>query len=99
MKLKVLGSGSAGNCYLLQDEKETLMLECGLPYKTILRGLKFNLSNIVGCLVSHEHKDHSKAVKELISSGIDVYTSVGTSQKLDIDDCAVNSYRLGVFEK
>lgn len=98
MKLKVLGSGSAGNCYLLQNEKETLMLECGLPYKTILRGLKFNLINIVGCLVSHEHKDHSKAVRELINSGIDVYTSVGTSKKLNIDDYAVNSYRLGFLK-
>jgi Metal-dependent hydrolases of the beta-lactamase superfamily I len=78
MKLKVLGSGSAGNCYLLQNEKDTLMLECGLPYKTILRGLKFNLINIVGCLVSHEHKDHSKSVREMMENGVDIYISKGT---------------------
>lgn len=84
MKLKVLGSGSSGNCYLLQGTKETLILECGLPYKTILKGLDFNLSNIVGCLVSHEHKDHSKAIRDLMNNGIDVYTSVGTVEDLDI---------------
>jgi len=37
MKLKVLGSGSSGNCYLLENESEALMLECGLPFK----GAKF----------------------------------------------------------
>lgn len=78
MKLKVLGSGSSGNCYLLQNEKETLMLECGLPWKTILKGLNFNLSNVAGCLVTHEHKDHSKAVRDVINNGIDVYSSCGT---------------------
>ena len=78
MKLKVLGSGSSGNCYLLQNENETLIIECGLPYKTILKGLDFKLQNVVGCLVSHEHKDHSKAIKELLENGIDIYMSKGT---------------------
>lgn len=78
MKLKVIGSGSSGNCYLLEDEKETLILECGLPYKTIIKGLNFNLTNVVGCLVTHEHKDHSKAIFKLGSAGIDIYLSCGT---------------------
>lgn len=84
MRLKVLGSGSNGNCYLLQGNKETLILECGLPYKTILKGLNFNLSNVVGCLVSHSHKDHCKAISDLIKSGIYVYTSIGTISQLGI---------------
>ncbi|WP_446897463.1 MBL fold metallo-hydrolase [Clostridium sp. LBM24168] len=82
MKLKVLGSGSSGNCYFLQNEKEILVLECGLPYKTIQKGLNFNLSNIVGCLVSHEHKDHSKAIIDLLNNAVDVYSSEGTYEKL-----------------
>ncbi|MBU3226779.1 MBL fold metallo-hydrolase [Clostridium algidicarnis] len=81
MKLKVLGSGSLGNCYILEGEKETLIIECGLPYKTILKGLDFNLSNVVGCLVSHEHKDHSKALKDMLYNGIGIYTSFGTIQE------------------
>lgn len=84
MKLKVLGSGSSGNCYLLQGEKETLIIECGLPYKTILKELDFNLNNVVGCLVSHEHKDHSKAVQDLVKNGIDVYSSKGTFEAIGI---------------
>lgn len=82
MRLKVLGSGSSGNCYILQNEKEILVLECGLPYKTIQKGLNFNLSDVVGCLVSHEHKDHSRAVVDLLNNAVDVYSSEGTYEKL-----------------
>jgi len=89
MKLKVLGSGSKGNCYLLQGEEETLILECGIPYKDILKGLDFNLSNVVGCLVSHEHKDHCKAITDVLKAGIDVYASKGTALA-----CAAIEYRV-----
>lgn len=89
MKLKVIASGSKGNCYLLQSKDETLILECGIRYKDILRGLNFNLSNIVGCLISHEHKDHSKAISDIIKAGIDVYTSEGTALA-----CAALEYRV-----
>jgi phosphoribosyl 1,2-cyclic phosphodiesterase len=82
MLLKVLGSGSSGNCYLLQGEKETLILECGLPYKTILKGLNFNLCNVVGCLVSHEHMDHAKAFSEILGASTDVWLSEGTMKAL-----------------
>lgn len=78
MRLKVLGSGSAGNCYLLFNKNETLIIECGLPYKTILKGLNFSLNNVVGALVTHEHMDHSKAIKDITMNGIDVYASEGT---------------------
>lgn len=93
MKLKVLGSGSSGNCYLLQSKKETLIIECGLPYKTILKGLNFNLSNVIGCLISHEHKDHSKAANDLIKNGIDVYSSKGTFETIRAD-----GYRTNIIE-
>ena len=84
MKLKVLGSGSSGNCYLLQNKDETLIIECGLSYKTILKGLNFDLRNVVGCLISHEHKDHSKAVNDVLNNAIDVYTSEETLKSINI---------------
>ena len=78
MKLKVLGSSSKGNCYLLQNENECLIIECGISFKEIKIGLDFNLRNVVGCLVTHEHKDHSKSLQDLLRAGINVYTSFGT---------------------
>lgn len=76
--LKVLGSNSKGNCYLLSTSKETLIIECGIKYKDILAGLDYDLSKVVGCLVTHEHKDHSKSVRELTQNGVDVFMSHGT---------------------
>lgn len=81
--IKVLASGSSGNCYLLETEKETLILECGIRYKDILKGLNFDLSKVVGCLVTHEHKDHCKAINEVMSAGINVYMSEGTAAGID----------------
>lgn len=76
--IKVLASGSDGNCYLISTENEILILECGIKYKNILEGLNYDISKVVGCLVSHEHKDHSKSIKSLINKGINVYASRGT---------------------
>lgn len=87
--LKVLATGSKGNCYIVQAGGEILLLECGIVWKEILKGLKFDLSNVVGCLVTHEHKDHCKAVNEVMKSGIDVYMSDGTKEEIGID-----SYRI-----
>jgi phosphoribosyl 1,2-cyclic phosphodiesterase len=83
MKLKVLGSSSKGNCYLLTSETGSLLLECGLPFKDIQKGLEFDFKNICGCLVSHEHKDHSKAVKEVTLAGIECFMSMGTLKTME----------------
>jgi len=34
--------------------------------------------NRVGCIVSHEHGDHAKAIKDVLSNGIKVYATAGT---------------------
>jgi len=86
MKLKVLGTGSSGNCYALRAKNgETLLIECGLTFKEIKKGLDFDLSNVSGCLLSHEHGDHSKCPQEIIDSGINLYTSFGTASKLELN--------------
>ena len=73
MKIKCLGSGSSGNCYLLQSDTETLILDCGLPIMEIKKGLNFDLSKVHGCVVTHTHVDHSKSVKDFENMGIPVY--------------------------
>ena len=40
--------------------------------------LNYDLTNIVGALCSHEHADHSKAIRDVMKAGIDVYASEGT---------------------
>lgn len=73
--LKVLSSGSHGNCYLLQCENETLILELGIKWGDILKGLDYNLGCVCGCLVSHSHLDHSKSIQNAIWFGLGVYSN------------------------
>ena len=54
------------------------MLELGINFKNIKKELNFDLSKVVGALVTHEHKDHCKCVNEVMAAGIDVYMSEGT---------------------
>lgn len=73
MLLRCLGSGSSGNCYLLSSGNETLIIEAGIPYKRILKGLDFNLTDVAGVVVSHSHLDHSKSAEDFKRAGIPVF--------------------------
>ena len=78
MKLKVLGSSSKGNCYLLQTPTGTLILDAGIRFKEIKKALDFDLSSVRGCLVTHSHMDHCKGVKDVMRAGIDTYMTLDT---------------------
>lgn len=74
MRLKCLGSSSAGNCYLLTSNSgETLILDCGIPIKEIKKGLDWNIKDVVGVLCTHKHLDHSKSAEEFRKMGMPVY--------------------------
>lgn len=84
MKFKVLGSNSNGNCYILDNGKEVLIIEAGVNIVEIQQALSFDFSNVKGCIVSHLHGDHSKCIKDLLNLGIDVYSSPQTFEGLGI---------------
>lgn len=77
MRLKVIGTGSSGNCYLLGNDTEALLIECGLPFAQIKRALDYDLRKVKACIVSHSHKDHSLSIPDLQRSGIPVYGPSG----------------------
>lgn len=66
--IKVLASGSSGNCYIIQAGEEKLLLECGIDYKNILKGLGHSIKGVKGCLVTHKHSDHCKSFKWAIQN-------------------------------
>lgn len=83
MTLHIIGSGSKGNGYLLKAlDGETLMLEAGVPFKSVLRALGGNTKKVAGCLVTHEHGDHAKHVKDVLGYGIRTYMTQGTARVL-----------------
>lgn len=72
MRLNVLGSDSNGNCYILQTDKEALIIEAGVRFSEVKKVLKWQLSKVVGAVISHEHNDHAKYVRDFVSNGITV---------------------------
>ena len=84
MDVTVLASGSAGNCYHISDGKTRLLLDAGIPIRRIRIGCKFRLHQVSGCLVTHCHGDHSKAVKDLLCACVPVYLPEGEAQALSL---------------
>src|SRR4030042_1166216 len=84
IEIKILASGSSGNCYWVSDGKTPLLIECGISFKEIQKALNFKVSSLNGCLVSHSHKDHSKAVKDLLKAGVDCYMLLETARELEV---------------
>lgn len=97
--IQCLGSSSAGNAYRITDGHTVLLLEAGFPYKSIQRALNFRMSDISGCLITHEHGDHSRAAVDIMRAGIPVYTSQGTAEALNLSGHRLRSVRpLETFE-
>ena len=73
--VEVLGSSSKGNCYRLLSGGRSLLLECGLPWKEIRRGLNFQTTALDGCLITHHHKDHARSAADVMRAGVDLYAT------------------------
>jgi len=93
LDIKSIASGSSGNFYIVEDGGEKLLIECGISINKIKQSLEFKLTDTIGCLVTHSHLDHSKESEKLFSSGVDVYMSKGTADKLNL-----KSHRLKIIK-
>ena len=58
----------------------------GLPYKELQVKSDFKINEVAACFISHEHGDHSKAVKDLLKSAIDVYALPETLSALKVSE-------------
>lgn len=86
MRFEALASSSHGNAYIVSDQETRILLECGISKRRLQKLSGFRVAEFDGCVVSHEHKDHSASVKDLIASGIPVYMSQGTAEALEIEE-------------
>lgn len=102
MEIIVLASSSKGNCYIIKNEREAVMLECGLPLPQIRKKALMNgidIADIKAVAVTHHHGDHATAAKD-ISRIVPVYASIDTLLACKITDNAVpmnewEEYRIG----
>ena len=85
MVLKVLGSSSQGNCYILENRDEALIIEAGVRFIEVKKALNFNIRKVSGCLITHQHNDHAKYIKAMVESGFptlaleEVWTAKGVT--------------------
>ena len=105
MNLHIIGSGSSGNCYVLEADGEALLIEAGERYADVKKALRWNVGKLVGCIVSHRHGDHAKYVSELLSSGVKVLATADVFEAWNVTGnpfgkviASGHGYRLGGFK-
>jgi phosphoribosyl 1,2-cyclic phosphodiesterase len=102
MELIVIGSSSKGNGYVLNGTQEALCIEAGTKLIEAKKALNFDLRKVRGCIVTHEHNDHSRYAKDYAEGGIHVLAlaQVLEAKGLTRNATAItlgNAYRLGGF--
>lgn len=95
MNLNIISTGSKGNAYVLSNDSEALLIECGVNILDIKKALNYDYSKVKGCIVTHEHNDHAKSINEVMKLGINVYATNGTLQKTSPEN---TSHRKFVLE-
>ena len=77
MNIKVVGSSSRGNGYLIESENKILILELGCDMTDYLEACNYDegMAKVCGCLVSHRHGDHlaPRTASSLIRMGYKIY--------------------------
>ena len=84
MVVKTINSGSKGNGYALISGEDILLLECGVQAKDMLKTIDYQTSKVVGCLLSHEHGDHAKYIKQYMQYGVKVYGSDEVQSNIEL---------------
>ncbi len=82
MRLGVLGSGSAGNAFLLTHRGESLLIDAGFGPRSLAKRMQAfgaRPESIAGIVLTHEHGDHAKGVARMARRlGCPVYATRGT---------------------
>lgn len=65
LRFSVLASGSTGNAFYIESDKERLLVDAGLSGKQmdhLFSEINIDPSKLTGILVTHEHSDHIKGL-------------------------------------
>lgn len=74
MNVRVLASGSKGNCVYIEGDNSALLVDAGLSAREILRRLETaggSTDRIEAILITHEHTDHIRGV-DVLARRLDV---------------------------
>lgn len=83
MKLHVIGSSSKGNAYALESTNEILLIEAGCRIQEVKKAIGWHVEKIVGCVVTHLHKDHIGKIKDYFGLGFPILTNGETAEYVE----------------
>ena len=84
MTIKILNSGSDGNCCVVVDKNgNNIILDCGIIYTRIAS--EVNLSKLDFVCISHFHSDHIKGLDKFEKFGFNIYSpkNVRSNERID----------------
>lgn len=87
MIITTLSTGSSGNCYILSENGEDLIIDLGINRKKILSHIN---NKLVGVLLSHRHADHLWKDNDVYFSD---YVDILSPQNTEINE----QYTLGHY--
>ena len=83
-----LNSGSNGNCYYIGNNRESVLIDAGIPCRETerrMRRLGLSLSTVKAIFISHEHDDHIRGLEVLSRRyQLPVYISESTHRQLPL---------------
>lgn len=86
MRIKVLASGSTGNCTYVETADHKILIDAGISKRAIdfeLNKIGINFSSIDTLLITHEHDDHVRSLGTVLKAGnLTCYMTSGTSKAL-----------------
>ncbi len=91
MKVRILATGSSGNCVLIND---SILIDAGITFKHF-REFGIPLETIQTCIITHKHGDHMNKpfTRKLIKSGIPIIMSndsaaeLQAENRIDVEKC------------
>ncbi|MBP5363263.1 MAG: MBL fold metallo-hydrolase [Ruminococcus sp.] len=103
-RLYPLFSSSKGNSYYIGNEKNGILIDCGVSFRRLNSALEMNhipLEAVQAVFITHEHTDHIQGLKLLTkNTGMPVYGTKRTLQRLsDTDKVSGNSHLIDIFGK
>ena len=86
MNISVLASGSRGNCTLIHDDNNAILIDMGIStrkLKQALAQLHLNIEDLDAIFITHEHIDHIRGLKTLTKNyKVPIYSKTATLKQI-----------------
>lgn len=95
VEVKCLATGSTGNCYILKQEGNTVILDAGCKWDKIVANQ--NLNDVSFAYISHIHKDHSLNCPNLRTRGVNVLDGASVKEVIKSQIKGKNGTNMAVY--